>query len=281
MPRILSNLLVYRVILHRMRCQAFHPFEIQPAETRLILALVLSLALHVALALLVQVKSAYRFDLRAKVLHVNLTKRPPSDSLQADKMPASSQRQDPEPSAARKQTDAASALHYRLPSEPALSPSAPVLGMSLSLPPSLPEAETHPTKALADLTAPAMLLPQSPLPAVDIPVIEDPVYYTAKQVDIHPAAVHPIEPDYPEAAATAGLEGYVTLRLLIDATGVVREISVVDAQPPDTFEAAALNAFRNARFLAARRNDRPVKSNVLIRVTFETSAGSQRPEAKN
>ncbi|MFA7242476.1 MAG: energy transducer TonB [Sulfuricellaceae bacterium] len=114
-----------------------------------------------------------------------------------------------------------------------------------------------------------MLLPQSPLPAVDIPLIEDPTYYTAKQVDIHPMAVEAIKPEYPEAAAAAGIEGFVTLRLLIDATGVVREISVVEAQPPDTFETAAVNAFRNARFIAAQRNDRPVKSDVRIKVMFE------------
>lgn len=267
-----------------MQCQAF---EIQPAGSRLILALVLSLALHLALAFLVQVKPVGRFDARTRVLRVlqvSLAKRPAADSRRPDEKPSSSPRHPPQPPAVPKQAQAASVPPDKLRLKPAPPPSAPEQAMPP--PPPLPATESRPIETpnfTAPPPAPAQAIPspQSPLPTVDIPLIEDPTYYTAKQVDIHPLAVEPITPEFPEAAAAAGIEGFVTLRLLIDATGMVREISVVDAQPPDTFEAAALNAFRNARFVAAQRNDRPVKSDVLIKVMFEIIAGTQRLEARD
>jgi protein TonB len=223
-----------------MRADPFDTPEIQPAQARLILALVLSLALHLALAFLVQVKPATRPEARVKVLRVDLAGRAAADSRQTRETPSPAPPQKPEQAA-------------QLEPAPAASPD-----MSLDQPSAPPLAPVQP-----------MLAPKSPLPAVDIPLVEDPTYYTAKQVDVHPAASAPVAPVFPDAAAEDGVEGYVTLRLLIDDGGVVREISVVEAQPSDTFEAAALNAFRNARFSPALRNGRPVKSDVLIRVTFE------------
>lgn len=260
-----------------MQCLAF---EIQLAETRLILSLVLSLALHVALAFLVQVKPVSRFDEPAKVLQVNLAKRFAPDSRRPVEKPSSPPQKIQQP-AAPKQAQAAYVQPGKSsPPSSAPDPVTPPL-------PLLPAPDTRPIEALINYTAPSSApvqvipFPPSPLPAVDIPLIEDPTFYTAKQVDIHPLVVAPIEPEFPQAAATAGIEGFVTLRLLIDATGVVRETSVVDAQPPHIFEVAALNAFRNARFFAAQRNGRPVNSDVLIRVQFEIISGTQRLESRD
>lgn len=215
-----------------MRSDAFDTPEIQPAEARLILALVLSLALHLALAFLVQVKPETRPETRVKALQVDLAERRVAVSPQASEA---------RPSAPPPESDRTA------PPEPAQAASA--------LPAAAPAQAAPP--------------PPSPLPAIDIPLVEDPTYYTAKQVDAHPAATKPIRPEFPDALAEAGVEGFVTLRLLIDDAGVVREISVVEAQPPETFEAAAMDAFRSARFSPAQRNGRPVKSEVLIKVTFE------------
>lgn len=206
----------------------------------MILALVLSLALHLALAFLVQVKPAIPPEARIKVLRVDLAGHAVADSRQMLEARPFAPAQEPEQAA-----------------RPEPAP-APLPEMALDQPAAAPAAP-----------APDRLPPKSPLPALDIPLTEDPTYYTAKQVDVHPAASHPVTPEFPDAAAQSGIEGYVTLRLLIDDAGAVREISVVEAQPPDAFEAAALSAFRNARFSPALRNGRPVKSEVLIKVSFE------------
>lgn len=108
----------------------------------------------------------------------------------------------------------------------------------------------------------------SPLPALDIPLAEDPTYYPGKLVDVHPAALQPINPAYPDAVSFAGIEGTVTVLLMIDEFGKVRDVSVAEATPPGYFEESALAAFRSARFSAAIKDGRAVKSRVLIRVSY-------------
>jgi len=212
-----------------MRSDEFDIPEIQAAEARLILALVLSLALHLALLLLVQVRPPPRPQPQ-RILQVTLAERP---------------------AAARRLAEVVVAP----PAQP--SPAASVAGAGPEQPPAVPSLQ---------LPIPAAA---SPLPTLDIPLADDPIYYTAKQLDVHPAAALPIAPDYPEGAAGGDVEGFVTLKLLIDESGAVREVSAVDAQPPGVFEVSAVAAFRAARFLPGQRNGRPVKSQILIRVTYE------------
>ena len=226
------------VILWQMRPDVFHTPETPPAEVRLILALAVALALHLALIFGVQVRPTARPESRAKSLQVNLAGHGVAANQQEVRSTVATQK--PDRTATRLQAD------------------SPLPDVSLSKPAALPAPPAQ-----------AMLPPRSPLPALDIPLAEDPTYYSAKQVDVHPASSEPIRPEFPDSAAQTGVQGFVTLRLLIDDAGGVREITVVEAQPPDTFETAALKAFRNARFSPALRNGRPVKSDVRIKVTFE------------
>ena len=111
--------------------------------------------------------------------------------------------------------------------------------------------------------------PAEALPAVEMPLIVDPTWYHAAQLDVFPTALAPVRPAYPRAAAEADVAGAVTLLLLIDETGRVHESAVVDAQPEDTFEQAALEAFRVARFTPGQRDGRNVRSRVLVKVVFD------------
>lgn len=107
------------------------------------------------------------------------------------------------------------------------------------------------------------------LPSIEVPLIEDPKYYPALEVDVHPAALQAILPVYPEDAARANMTGNVVLVLLLDESGKVRELSVEEANPSGVFEQSALDAFRNARFSPAQRNGRVVKSRMHIKVSYE------------
>ncbi len=138
------------------------------------------------------------------------------------------------------------------------------------------ESETaEPVRDQKEVQPPAM--PASPaveqvnplLPALEVPLLEDPTWYPAKQLDVHPTALHPIKPGYPDKGAEQGVEGNVVLLLLIDEGGVVKEATVMEANPEGVFEESALAAFLNARFAPAQKNGRAVKSRVLIRVTYE------------
>ncbi|HUW50563.1 MAG TPA: TonB family protein [Sulfuricella sp.] len=204
------------------------------AAGRLILVLVASLALHLALILGVQVKAVGEKGGVHRVMEVRV-ERVAEAEVNAKLSTAL-------PDKIEKKTVAAEATHRdeAATSKPADRPASPV-------------AEP----------------PASSLPMLEMPLLEDPTWYPAKQLDVHPVALNPIKPVYPEKGVELGVDGKVVLLLLIDESGMVKDASVVEADPEGIFEESALAAFRNARFAPAQKNGRAVKSRVLIRVSYE------------
>ncbi|OIP14535.1 MAG: hypothetical protein AUK53_05250 [Betaproteobacteria bacterium CG2_30_59_46] len=208
----------------------YHPAgdEVPDAVARFVLALAASLALHLALALGVQIKAAQPVGRVRAAMEVRIER-----ALQA-------------------------------------GIKEPLLTASVA---DTTEKKPEEPKPIEVKPAPQPPAPAEPAPAIlptlDIPLLEDPTWYPAKQVDMHPVALSPIKPVYPEKGAELGVDGKVVLLLLIDETGVVKEVSVVEADPEGIFEESALAAFREARFAPAQKNGRAVKSRVLIRVTYE------------
>ncbi|MGE5028289.1 MAG: energy transducer TonB [Betaproteobacteria bacterium] len=209
------------------------PGESPSAAGRLALALAASLALHLALILGVQVRMAQQSGKLPPAMEVRVERHAGRASVPVQSTP--------EPVAA----PAVNAAAEPVPDEKAAQPGSA-------------------------MPAPPVAEPVSPLlPTLEIPLIEDPTYYPAKQLDVPPAAQGPIKPAYPDKAAAQGLEGHVVLLLLIDEAGTVKEATVAEASPEGVFEESALAAFRSARFAPAQKNGRAVKSRVLIRVTYE------------
>lgn len=202
------------------------------AAGRLALALAVSLALHLAFIFGVQVKAAQRAGRPLPVMEVRI-ERPMG------------------------QASSPTLLTRELSVTPVTNAAAePVRDEKAAAPPVMPASP------VAEQSAPL-------LPALEVPLIEDPTWYPAKQVDVHPTALYLIKPAYPDKAAEQGKEGSVVVLLLIDEAGGVKEVTVAEAEPEGYFEESALSAFRNARFVPAQKNGRAVKSRVLIRVTYE------------
>src|SRR4029079_15275329 len=82
---------------------------------------------------------------------------------------------------------------------------------------------------------------------IDLP---DSTYYGVRQLDVFPALAGGFELRYPARAVAADVKGRVALLVLIDARGVVNDVSVVEAQPPGYFEEAAIRAFREVALTA-------------------------------
>jgi len=57
-----------------------------------------------------------------------------------------------------------------------------------------------------------------------------------------------ITPDYPSAAKRDGIEGSVDLDVTVSSRGVVEDVSVVQATPPDMFEKSAVAAVRKWKY---------------------------------
>ncbi|MHB9116827.1 MAG: energy transducer TonB [Burkholderiales bacterium] len=208
---------------------------------RLGLALLASLALHLALLLGVRVKSVAAPEAEPAALQVRLVSVKPEQAqagtAKTEPIPKPALKQDsPQPIAPKPQAEHGDSAAVPTPPQHSAPPAADVLDAR---------------------------------PSLDIPLVDAPTYYPSKQLDIQPAALQPIKPIYPDEAAQRNIQGSVVLLLLIDESGTVREASVVEAKPEGYFEETALSAFRQARFRPAERKGRVVKSRVLIRVSFE------------
>lgn len=141
-------------------------------------------------------------------------------------------------------------------------------------------AGQHPSAALQQpaAQAPGMFMapeiPEAPAPGLALPPLPDPIYYPARQLDVYPALLEPINLPYPERAARDAVSGKVTVLLLIDERGMVNEVSVVEAEPVGYFEETTRAVFSETRFAPARKDGRPVRSRVLISVSY----GSAQPQ---
>ena len=107
---------------------------------------------------------------------------------------------------------------------------------------------------------------ESLLPRAEVPLLVDPVWYAASDLDAYPRALVPVESRYPESAVD--VSGEVSLLLKIDEFGAVQEITVVKAEPAGYFEDSAVRAFTTARFSPAQRDGRPVRSQVVVKMRF-------------
>lgn len=123
-------------------------------------------------------------------------------------------------------------------------------------------AEPPPERIAA---APARI-EDSRLPSAEMPLLVDPAWYEAKDLDLYPQPQAPVQPVYPSSATD--ITGSVSLLLQIDEFGVVQKLSVVTAEPAGYFEEAALRAFQLAHFAPAQREGRPVRSRIVIKVRF-------------
>ena len=107
---------------------------------------------------------------------------------------------------------------------------------------------------------------QAQAQATGLPSVE--FYFRASDLDERAVPLNEVNLVYPERAFASNQSGIVTLRLKIDHKGMLRDASVVDAQPPGIFEDAALEAVQELRFRPAVRNGVPVGSVKTIEVPF-------------
>src|SRR5690349_9926183 len=75
--------------------------------------------------------------------------------------------------------------------------------------------------------------------------IADATYYGARQLDVYPTLMSALDLPQPVNTTLTASKGYVLLLVLIDATGAVDDVSIVEAQPGDIFDQNAVTALRS------------------------------------
>ena len=79
-----------------------------------------------------------------------------------------------------------------------------------------------------------------------------------------------IVPDYPPRAQARGLEGWVQVQFTITATGMVKDPVVVNAEPRNVFDDAALKAIARWRYNPKVENGVPIERvGVQTRLVFQ------------
>jgi protein TonB len=208
------------------------------ARLRLLVAFTLSLVLHFVLLLNVPVNPTGGMPTVVATIYARLEPATPEPAVNSE----------PPPDATL------------IPADTATVPEAKVI--EPSPPPPQAQAETKPEPK--PVTPP----PYSPSGGIELPLIRDPTYYPAKQLDVYPQPLTAIKLDYPDRAAAERIDGRLLMLLLIDEFGVVNEASVVEAHPEGYFEESTLSVFRATRFSPAQKQGHPVKSRVLLQVKY-------------
>ncbi len=124
------------------------------------------------------------------------------------------------------------------------------------------------------VTAPALPAVAPETPALAISSGADLNFYPARELDVQPRALFAILPEYPAEADRQRLSGRVRLQIRLEADGRVSDVGIVDADRAGIFDDSALKAFRAARFAPAQKDGRPVRALLLIEVRYDWEGGA-------
>ncbi len=80
-------------------------------------------------------------------------------------------------------------------------------------------------------------------------------------------------PEYPRRARRDGIEGTVTLKVLVTAAGAPGEVKVETSSGYESLDRAALNAVRGWQFIPARRADEAIDAWIRVPVVFRLESG--------
>ena len=77
-----------------------------------------------------------------------------------------------------------------------------------------------------------------------------------------------VNPDYPSAAKKDGIAGWVDLELTVSTHGVVEDVSVLQATPPEMFEKSALAAVRKWKYDPRFVDGLPSQAHLKVHLEF-------------
>ena len=103
-------------------------------------------------------------------------------------------------------------------------------------------------------------------PTIQLPIKE--YFFKSSELDEQPYPLISVVPAYPPHAQVHGLEGWVRLLLLIDESGRLRHLEVLEASPPGIFEESARAAFRITPFSPGRRGGEAVNCRMIVKIDF-------------
>lgn len=149
---------------------------------------------------------------------------------------------------------------------PAVAVTAPIAKPTIGVPVPVPDAEVSPEQTIATQQE----LSQAPSPVQELPTGGDQQVQIQQDLNINdedppdfvpvektPVPVKQVQPEYPELARKAGVEGTVWVKILVDKEGKAKK-AVVMKSDSDIFNEAATKAALQWVFTPAMMNNGPV-----------------------
>ena len=115
-------------------------------------------------------------------------------------------------------------------------------------------------------------IPMVPPPQVMPPSLDLSGILDENQVDTIPAPTYKRAPQYPYRARRMGLEGEVKIQFIVDPTGQVSDIVILEADPPDIFDQAVHDAVSSWRYSPGELAGQRVTCRVTTSVIFKMEA---------
>jgi protein TonB len=107
-----------------------------------------------------------------------------------------------------------------------------------------------------------------PKPSIFVPPPESPPIWITPSIGVPPHVIKRVPPDYPELARRSFLEGKVILEAVIDQTGKVRSLKILQVDHP-ILQLAAIRAAEQWLFSPGKIAGKPVIAYYTITIVFE------------
>ncbi len=143
----------------------------------------------------------------------------------------------------------------KLPQRTIIAPSVQKLHLPFTLNPKLPVSNQT-------LSMPAMEKLELKIPALKNA-------YGSHEIDAPLIPLFKIPPIYPLRAKSNAIEGWVKVRFLVNQTGGVNQIKIIDATPANIFELSVKNCLSKWRFKPGTIEGVPVNTYVTTTILFE------------
>jgi protein TonB len=102
---------------------------------------------------------------------------------------------------------------------------------------------------------------------LSVPALKD--TYDSHEIDSPLTPLVKIPPMYPIRAKRLSIEGWVTVRFLVDTDGTVGNIQIIEAQPADTFENNVIQCVQKWKFQPGTVEGVSVKTWIETTIRFE------------
>lgn len=93
--------------------------------------------------------------------------------------------------------------------------------------------------------------------------------FNMNEVDRVPTRISNKPPHYPYRARRMSIEGYVKVRFLVDCSGAIHDLTIIEARPEGVFEPEVMKTLPRWKFKPARKDGRTVETWMKTTIEFK------------